>query len=149
VLGISVGAISQLNHPTTGTKRGEPSPFSRNGPGPNHIIKPDLVHFGGNIARDFSHSLGITSLDNGPGVAEDVGTSFATPLVSRQLASIHHRITPMPTATLARAILTHNAVDIRTRERVKDTDDHYLGFCLCIRLPIGRNSGSSQRPTVP
>jgi len=128
VLGIAVGAIAQLNHPTTGTKRGEPSPFSRNGPGPNHIIKPDLVHFGGNIGRDFGHSLGITSLDNGNGVAEDVGTSFATPLVARQLASIHHRITPTPTATLARAILTHNAVDIRTHERVQDTDDHYLGF---------------------
>jgi hypothetical protein len=128
VLGVAVGAISQLNHPTTGTKRGEPSPFSRNGPGPNYIIKPDLVHFGGNIGRDLSHSLGITSLNDGPGVAEDVGTSFATPLVARQLASIHHRITPMPTATLARAILTHNAVDIRTQERVTDTDDHYLGF---------------------
>ncbi|MDR3405893.1 MAG: S8 family peptidase [Chthoniobacter sp.] len=128
VLGLAVGAIAQLDHPTTGTKRGEPSPFSRNGPGPNHIIKPDLVHFGGNIGRDLSHSLGVTSLDNGPSVAEDVGTSFATPLISRQLASIHHRITPMPTATLARALLTHNAVDIRTRERVKDGDDHYLGF---------------------
>jgi serine protease AprX len=128
VLGIAVGAIAQLNHPTTGTKRGEPSPFSRNGPGPNHIIKPDLVHFGGNIGTDFSHSLGITSLDNGPKIAEDIGTSFATPLVARQLASIHHRITPMPTATLARAILTHNAVDIRSRERVKDGDDHFLGF---------------------
>jgi hypothetical protein len=53
---------------------------------------------------------------------------FATPLVSRQLASIYHRITPMPLATLARTILTHNAVDIRTREQVKDGDDHYLGF---------------------
>lgn len=128
VLGITVGAISQHDHPTSGTRRGEPSPFSRNGPGPNHIIKPDLVHFGGNIGKDFSHSLGVTSLDNGPQIAEDVGTSFATPLIARQLASIHHRITPMPSATLARAILTHNAVDIRTRERVKDLDDHYLGF---------------------
>ena len=128
VLGISVGAISQLDHPTTGTKRGEPSPFSRNGPGPNHTIKPDLVHFGGNIATDLSHLLGVTSLDNGPLIAEDVGTSFATPLISRQLASIHHRITPTPSATLARALLTHNALDIRTRERVKDGEDHYLGF---------------------
>jgi serine protease AprX len=128
VLGITVGAISQHDHPTSGTRRGEPSPFSRNGPGPNHIIKPDLVHFGGNIGKDFSHSLGVTSLDNGPKIAEDVGTSFATPLIARQLASVHHRITPMPSATLARAILTHNAVDIRTKQRVKDRDDHYLGF---------------------
>lgn len=134
VLGIAVGAISQLDHPSTGARRGEPSPFSRNGPGPNHIIKPDLVHFGGNIGMDLSHSLGITSLDNGSGVAEDVGTSFATPLVARQLASIHHGITPTPTATLARAILTHNAVDVRTRQRVKDTDDHYLGFGMPMNI---------------
>ena len=128
VLGITVASISQLDHPSSGTRRGEPSPFSRNGPGPNHIIKPDLVHFGGNIASDFSHALGVTSLEGGPKLVEDIGTSFATPLISRQLASVHHRITPTPSSTLAKAILTHNALDVRTRERVKDGEDRYLGF---------------------
>ncbi len=128
VLGITVGAISQLDHPVSGSHRGEPSPFSRNGPGPNHIIKPDLVHFGGNIGIDLSHALGMTSIESGPNVVEDIGTSFAAPFISRQLASIHHRITPMPSATLARAILTHNALDVRTKGRVADGDDHYLGF---------------------
>lgn len=128
VLGVTVASISQLDHPSSGTRRGEPSPFSRNGPGPNHIIKPDLVHFGGNVGADFSHALGMTSLECGPKLVEDIGTSFAAPLISRQLASVHHRITPTPSATLARAILTHNALDIRTRERVKDGEDHYVGF---------------------
>jgi hypothetical protein len=128
VLGVTVGSISHLDHPTSGTRRGEPSPFSRNGPGPNHIIKPDLVHFGGNVGTDFTHALGVTSLEGGPKMVDDIGTSFAAPLISRQLASIHHRITPTPSPTLARAILTHNALDIRTKERVKDGDDRYVGF---------------------
>ena len=128
VMGITVASISQLDHPSSGGKRGEPSCFSRNGPGPNYIIKPDLAHFGGAVAIDAKHPLGVTSLNDGPLVAEDIGTSFATPLVSRQLAYVHHRITPSPSSTLARAILTHNARDIRTGGRVADQDDHYLGF---------------------
>jgi hypothetical protein len=128
VLGITVASISQLDHPSSGGKRGEPSCFSRHGPGPNYIIKPDLAHFGGSIATDAKHPLGVTSLNDGPMIAEDIGTSFATPLVSRQLAYVHHRITPTPSSTLARAILTHNARDVRTGGRVKDQDDHYLGF---------------------
>ncbi len=128
VLGITVGSISHLNHPSTGTLRGEPSPFSRGGPGPNHIIKPDLVHFGGNIGRDFKHALGVVSLDDGPSIAEDIGTSFAAPLVARQLAWIHHGLTPTPSAMMARAILTHNALDVRSGGRVQDQDDRCLGF---------------------
>ncbi|MHA3771639.1 S8 family peptidase [Verrucomicrobiota bacterium sgz303538] len=128
VLGITVGSISQIDHPSTGTRRGEPSPFSRHGPGPNYIIKPDLVHFGGNVGSDLSYPLGVTSLTPEPGIAEDIGTSFAAPLISRQLAYVHHKITPSPSPTLAKAILTHNARDVRTRSRVQDREDHFIGF---------------------
>jgi len=134
VLGITVGSIAQIDHPSTGTKRGEPSPFSRNGPGPNYIIKPDLVHYGGNIAKDLSYPLGVASVTDVSSVGENIGTSFSTPLISRQLAYIHHRITPTPTPTLARAILTHNARDIRTGGRVQDGDDRYLGFGVPLNI---------------
>jgi len=129
VLGITVASISQMDHPSgSSVKRGEPSPFSCNGPGPNYIIKPDLAHFGGNIKLDAKEALGLTSLSPGQRVSQDIGTSFATPLISRQLASIYHSIMPSPSPTLARALLTHNARDIRNRERVADGDDHYIGF---------------------
>jgi hypothetical protein len=127
VLAVTVGAISHSDHPS-GTRRGEPSPFSRNGPGPNYTIKPDLVHFGGNIGLDHSSPLGIISVNDGTSISENVGTSFSAPLISRQLAHIHHRITPSPSPTLARALLTHNARDLRTMSRVEDGDDRYLGF---------------------
>lgn len=134
VLAVTVGAISQIDHPSTGARRGEPSPFSRNGPGPNYTIKPDLVHFGGNIGLDHSLPLGITSVSDGSSIGENVGTSFSTPLVARQLAYIHHQITPAPSPTLARALLTHNARDLRTLGRVEDGDDRYLGFGIPLQV---------------
>jgi serine protease AprX len=134
VLAVSVGSISQIDHPSTGGRRGEPSPFSRNGPGPNFTIKPDLVHFGGNIGLDHSLPLGITSLGDGASVGENVGTSFSAPLIARQLAYVHHQITPAPSTTLARALLTHNARDLRTLSRVEDGDDRYLGFGIPLNI---------------
>lgn len=135
VLGITVASLSHLPHPTTGTRHGEPSPFSRNGPGPSHIIKPDLSHTGGNIALNGRHVLGITSLADDGSLTDDIGTSFAAPLVSRQLAHLHHTITPNPSPTLARALLTHNARDVRTRGRVADGDDVYMGFGTPLEIP--------------
>ena len=92
------------------------------------MIKPDLAHFGGNIGPDGSNLLGISSVSGQKNVCEDVGTSFSAPPVARQLAYVHHSIVPSPSATLVRAILTHNARDLRTGGRVQDGDDHYIGF---------------------
>ena len=128
VLGLAVGSVAQTDLPPPNIRRGQPSPFSRNGPGPNHIIKPDLVHLGGNLGSIGQPVHGLTSLDIRPGVVENVGTSFATPLVSRQLAHVYHSITPTPSATIARSILTHCARDLRTRDRIPEGEDHYFGF---------------------
>ncbi len=128
VLGIVVGSIAHIDLGQHGVKRGEPSPFSRNGPGPNYIIKPDLVHLGGTIGHAGTPVHGVTSLDVQPQLIDNVGTSFATPLVARQLAHIYHSITPAPSLTVARAVLTHCARDLRTRQRVPDGEDHYFGF---------------------
>jgi hypothetical protein len=127
VLAITVGAISHIDYATKGPKRDHPSAFSRHGAGPNYIIKPDLVHYGGTCATDRSHLAGIKSVHTG-GCGEDVGTSFATPLVSRALAETYHHITPTPSPVLARALLTHHARDPRTGGRVPDGEENFFGF---------------------
>lgn len=131
VLGITSGSTAHVGS-SAGVQYGEPSPFSRNGPGPNHIIKPDLCHFGGNMQIEApKRPIGITSTIAGNQLADDIGTSFSTPLISRQLAHIYHTINPVPSPSLARAILTHAARDLRDDKgprRVPDQDDHYLGF---------------------
>lgn len=129
VLGITVGAIAHVTHPTSGPREGEPSAFSRHGAGPNFIIKPDLVHFGGTCATDGSQQQGVRSID-GNQTGEGLGTSFSAPLVARMLANIYHHVTPTPSPVLARAILTHHARDPRNGGRVPDTEENFLGFGL-------------------
>lgn len=134
VLGITVGSISHVDYKKLGPKLNYPSAFSRHGSGPNYIIKPDLVHFGGSCTTDFSNIEGVRSI-NGAKMAQNIGTSFAAPLVSRTLAQIYHSITPTPSPVLARALLTHHARDPRTSERVADGDENYYGFGLPSPLP--------------
>jgi serine protease AprX len=134
VLGITVGAISHVDNPNGGPKKNEPSAFSRHGAGPNYIIKPDVVHYGGGCSVDVKQRSGIRSI-SASGCAEDLGTSFATPLVSRSLAQIYHCINPTPTPELARALLTHHARDPRNGERVPDGQENFLGFGLPTNPP--------------
>ncbi len=129
VLGITVGAVSHVDYKAKGPKEHHPSAFSRHGAGPNHVIKPDLVHYGGSCTTDLAYISGIRSV-NGTGSAENLGTSFATPLVARTLAQIYHQVTPTPSPVLARALLTHHARDPRTSHRVPDGDENFFGFGL-------------------
>ncbi len=134
VLGLAVGAVSHVDYKHKGTKLNEPSAFSRHGAGPNHIIKPDLVHFGGACSTDGTHVSGIRSIHN-KGTAENIGTSFAAPLVARTLAQIYHQITPAPSPVLARALLVHHARDPRTGARVPDQEENFFGFGLPASVP--------------
>lgn len=129
ILGITVGSVSHINYKKSGPNEHCPSAFSRHGAGPNHIIKPDLVHYGGACSIDGSHVSGVQSI-SGKGTAENIGTSFAAPLVSRTLAQIYHHITPTPKPVLARALMTHHARDPRTKQRVPDCEENFFGFGL-------------------
>ncbi len=134
VLGVTVGAISHVDYGATGPGKNCPAPFSRHGAGPNHVIKPDFVHYGGTCATDFSHQAGIRSV-TAAGTGEDLGTSFATPLVARALAQVHHHITPSPSPVLARALLTHHARDPRSEGRVPDKEENFFGFGIPTSVP--------------
>jgi serine protease AprX len=90
-----------------------------------------LVHYGGACATDASHISGIRSV-NGNGSAENLGTSFAPPLVARTLAQIYHQVTRNP---LARALPTHHARDPRTSQRVPDGEEIFFGFGLPAPVP--------------
>ncbi len=127
VLGVTVGSVSHIDYARGGPRLHCPSAFSRHGAGPNHIIKPDLVHYGGSCSTDNQHQVGIRSVYD-QGTAEDLGTSFAAPLVARSLAQIVHQVTPAPSPVLARALLTHHARDPRHGGRVPDGEENFLGF---------------------
>ena len=100
-------------------RSGQPFPLTRRGPSIGGAIKPDLVEHAGNVAAlrqpgRFQHrGLGVVSLHGGfaggHAFTEDVGTSFAAPLVANK-AGLLLRELPDATPNLLRAVIGAHAV---------------------------------------
>jgi serine protease AprX len=110
VRAIIVGSGAHREHSTSRVKAGQPSPFTRRGPAPLYLPKPELSHIGGNCNHQGNCSqIGVLSIDGRGNVAEDFGTSFATPLISTLFANVSHRIAGGASHILSRALLVHSA----------------------------------------
>ena len=135
VLGITVGAVSHVDYKTKGPKEHHPSAFSRHGAGPNYVIKPDLVHYGGSCSTDASHISRAFARSTARALLRTSGRVSQRRWSSRTLAQIYHQVTPTPSPVLARALLTHHARDPRTSQRVPDGDENFFGFGLPAPVP--------------
>lgn len=110
VRAIVVGSLAHRDHSSSRVRVGEPSPFSRRGPGPLYLPKPELAHVGGNCnSAGLISQIGVLSLDGRGNVAEDVGTSYAAPLVSSLIANVSHQLVGGFSRLLSRALLVHSA----------------------------------------
>ncbi len=114
VRAITVGSLAHIANASSRVQSNEPSPFSRRGPGPAYLLKPELVHFGGNCAQDGQYiQTGVISVDGSGHIAENIGTSFATPLVSTVAANVHHELTTdegtVISTSLTKALMLHGA----------------------------------------
>lgn len=129
VRAITVGSIAQKDLPDSIVKIGEPSPFSRRGPGANYIVKPDVVDYGGNYRENIGYTnVGMKGLGINGEIIENVGTSFSTPRVVRKYASILDEMKEKDDL-LARAMLIHSA-RMNSREVLDDNNENikYYGF---------------------
>jgi hypothetical protein len=92
VRGLVVGSIAHDKLETDYAEKNNLSPFSRIGPGPSNLIKPDVVHFGGNAGLDTANKLVINpvkSFSPDGSLAKQVGTSFSTPRIAAITAGVH------------------------------------------------------------
>ena len=98
-------------------RRDQPSPVTRCGPSVNDAIKPDFVEYGGNVAADRlgnpqKRGMGVLSLNSGFAsgrpFCEDVGSSFAAPVVARKAARLLAEL-PGASPSLLRALLGAHA----------------------------------------
>lgn len=128
---LTVGGISLFeatrdaqNHPNTIedhilARANQPFPLTRRGPSINGAIKPDVVEHAGNIAlmltggRPRHTGLGVVSLNGGfatHGFAfkEDIGTSYAAPLVAHKAARLLAEV-PDASPSLLRALIGAHA----------------------------------------
>ena len=134
VRAISVGAIAHRKGSNSCVEEGDPSPFSRRGPGPVYLPKPELTLCGGNCDKNGDYlQSGIISLGKNGGLAEDIGTSFSTPLACSLLANIGGALSEMPSMNLMKALVIHSARLSSTK--LTTFDLRYRGFGTPSDLP--------------
>jgi hypothetical protein len=145
---LTVGSIAHEEFETDDIismgKNGEPSSFTRVGPGIWDSIKPDVVEFGGTYAiNKHGDSIDLTTPEavcpelirkspEGPAFSrDDTGTSFATPKVAF-IASEIQKVLPQSPALLYRALIAqsarwHNANENLSNEECQ-TMLRYIGY---------------------
>ncbi len=127
---ITVGSIANIGVDGF-VDRQMPSPFSRKGPGANFLIKPDVVHYGGNCMCDLRcEGTGVVSFDVNGNIVEGIGTSYSAPAISAIYAGIRNGISEERSREFSKAFLIHSAT---VPERAKnDTEEYnkYYGYGL-------------------
>lgn len=111
VRSVVVGSLADKQGASDYAEPDTPSPFTRVGPGPSSIIKPDLIFYGGNAGMDNGTlcTTGVPSFTPDGKIAYNVGTSFSTPWVSRMAAELSYLMNEEFDPLLIRALLIHNA----------------------------------------
>jgi len=114
VRALTVAAISHVDAPGALSAVGEPTPYSRRGPGPVFTPKPDIAHAGGGVHSVWgpgASSLTVVTPNNM--LIPDFGTSFAAPIVSSMAANAWQAVDAHPdltaTPALIKALMIHAA----------------------------------------
>jgi hypothetical protein len=131
VLSLVIGSIAHAKGPYDLAEIDNPSPFSRIGPGPEFIIKPELVHYGGNAGVMPDGSLtktGVKSLSKDGIIAQSVGTSFSTPRIAGLATGLFQEINQDFDPLLIKGMVIHSAkypinLNLPSAERTK-----YVGY---------------------
>ena len=103
MLALTVGSICNSGTHPEDLEEGEHSPFSRIGYGPEGLIKPEVVHYGGN------RHTGVKVLTGADIQHTAYGTSFSTPRISSLASHLFHRLGGAFDPTLIKALIIHNA----------------------------------------
>lgn len=129
VRAITVGAVSRRSNDVSLAPENSPAPFSRRGPGPAFLFKPELVDYGGNCDEngDFS-GLGERSFSATGGLVEDVGTSYSAPRIANLMARIDHACNGKLSTNLLKALAIHAARHPATGRGPSADDAPYVGF---------------------
>lgn len=104
LLSLVVGSVAHKKTTMNDADENDRSPFSRIGPGVENVVKPDLVHYGGNVDThlslfsEFGRQFRLWS-----------GTSFAVPRVTSLAANLSQAIGGECNPLLLKALLIHNA----------------------------------------
>ncbi len=112
IRGLVVGSLAHDKNATDLAEKHCPSPFSRIGPGPSYLIKPDVIHIGGNAGLDGRNNPvynPVKSFAPDGNLAKKAGTSFSTPRVAAIAAGIDSMLNEKFNPLLLKALIIHSA----------------------------------------
>ncbi len=106
-----VGSIAHEKNEFDFAEVNHPSPFSMVGPGISDVIKPDLVHYGGNagIKDGISRISGVKSFSQDGRIAKAVGTSYSAPRVAALAAELAGSLKEEFNPLLIKSLLIHSS----------------------------------------
>jgi len=108
---IVVGSIASSKSKYDLAEQNHPSPFTRVGRGPQFIIKPDLVHVGGNAGIDEKGKVvvnGVKSFGLDGKINVSAGTSFSTPRITSLAAGLYSNMDEEFDSLLLKALIIHS-----------------------------------------
>lgn len=131
VRALVVGSIAGEKSMYDIAEKDMPSPFTRCGPGPAYVIKPDLVAYGGNAGIRPDGKLTTTgvrvfNIDGVPTRAP--GTSFSTPWVARIAAELNFLLDGDFDPLLIKALMIHNAGYPSGQNMNMESKKKFMGF---------------------
>jgi hypothetical protein len=95
--------------------------YSRRGPGLRGAVKPELAHVGGSGTAHPKYDTGLRSIDETGVVVTASGTSYAAPLVARELADLDAAIEgDVPRETLLALLIHDSTMPVALRRRPLD-----------------------------
>ena len=112
VRSLVVGSVAHKKSTDDFSDIDNPSPFSRMGPGPEYIIKPEVSHYGGNAGVDVNGKLkitGVKSFDMNGNLVSDAGTSFSTPRIAALATGLYQELDETFDPLLLKALIVHSA----------------------------------------
>ncbi|MCU7200808.1 S8 family peptidase [Turicibacter sanguinis] len=129
---LTVGSICRNSDACNSSKANFPSQYSRHGRGPGYIIKPEVVHYGGDVflmeSGNFEYIGEKSFLGKEPVKRIEPGTSFSTPKIAKNMAELDLALEGKASNLLLKALIVHSAnyegnPSLESEERLQ-----YLGY---------------------
>lgn len=130
VRSVVVGSLAQSKTTYDKVEKNYPSPFTRIGPGPSYIIKPDLVHYGGNAGMNNGKLSvnGVKSFAKDGDIVSNCGTSFSTPRIASIMAGLQYKLDQKFDPLLIKALLIHSASYPQELSKFDNDKIKYVGY---------------------
>lgn len=133
---ITVGALNRNSDQYGYALENRHALYSRHGPAPASVVKPDVTHFGGDLFATKSNPTAMadfiqvsdTASTDGEHLTHMVGTSFSTPKVAKNLAELDLLTAQNYTLLTLKALEVHSASYLEQPALDLETRLAFLGY---------------------